>query len=253
MHAIILAAGRGNRLAGFNPDDRPKCLLEFGGRSLLERQLGDLFALGVGRATLVVGHEADRVIGHVSTLSERPRVDFAYNPAFQQGSVLSLLAAQQTLTGGGPVLVLDADVLFHPLLLQRLLAAAASDVCLLDRNFEPGEEPVKIALHQGRIVEFRKRLPAGLEYDLIGESVGFFRFGAEIAAKIAQTCERYRLEGLLDAPHEEVLRDVMLAQPDTFDCVDVSGLPWIEIDFPDDIERAVKEVMPAIRADIADF
>ena len=43
MHAIILAAGRGNRLADFNPDGRPKCLMEFGGRSLLARQLDILF------------------------------------------------------------------------------------------------------------------------------------------------------------------------------------------------------------------
>ena len=43
MHAIIRAAGQGNRLAEFNPDGRPKCLLEFGGRSLLARQLDILF------------------------------------------------------------------------------------------------------------------------------------------------------------------------------------------------------------------
>ena len=74
MHAIILAAGRGNRLVDFNPDGRPKCLLEFGGRSLLARQLDVLFQLGIRQATLVVGYEADQIIEHVGTLSSRPEV-----------------------------------------------------------------------------------------------------------------------------------------------------------------------------------
>lgn len=248
MQAIILAAGQGNRLAASNADGRPKCLLEFGGRSLLERLLQSLFTLGVGRATLVVGYEADRIIEHVSTLASRPQVDFAYNPAFRQGSVLSLLTARQTLTAGDPVLVLDADVLFHPRLLERLLASTAANACLLDRNFERGEEPVKMALRQGRIVEFRKLLAEGLEHDVVGESVGFFRFSAETAAKIARLCDRYALEGLLDAAYEEVLRDVMLADPGAFEPVDVSGLPWIEIDFAEDVERAAAEIMPAIAA-----
>ena len=88
MHAIILAAGQGNRLSEFNPDARPKCLLEFGGKSLLSRQLDSLFSCGVSQVTLVVGYEADQIIEHVGTLSSRPDVAFVYNPAYTDGSVL---------------------------------------------------------------------------------------------------------------------------------------------------------------------
>jgi choline kinase len=253
MHAIILAAGRGNRLAEFNPDGRPKCLLEFGGRSLLARQLDSLFRFGVRRATLVLGYEADLIIDHVSTLSSRPEVAFVYNPAFIQGSVLSLLAAQEVMTSGETVLVLDADVLFHPQIMQTLIESPHQNCFLIDQDFIAGDEPVKIAIHQGKLVEFRKAPPAELVFDTLGESVGFFKFNGEIATKIAQVCANYRTEGLLDAPHEEALRDVLLALPSVFACEDVSGLPWLEVDFPEDVERAVKEVLPAIRKDLADF
>jgi choline kinase len=57
----------------------------------------------------------------------------------------------------------------------------------------------------------------------------------------------------LDAPHEEALRDVLLAMPAEFACEDVSGLPWLEVDFPEDMERAIKLVLPAIRKDFADY
>ena len=65
MHAIILAAGRGSRLAEHNPEGHPKCLMEFGGRSLLERHLDVLNQMGVRKADLILGFEADRIIDHV--------------------------------------------------------------------------------------------------------------------------------------------------------------------------------------------
>lgn len=253
MHAIILAAGRGNRLADFNPDGRPKCLLEFGGRSLLARQLDSLFQAGVRHVTLVVGYEADLIIDHVGALSSRPEVAFVYNPAYLKGSVLSLLAAKEVMTSGETVLVLDADVLYHPRIMQTLVESPNPNCYLIDRDFAAGDEPVKIAIHEGKMVEFRKALPADLEFDTLGESVGFFKFNGEIAAEISRTCSGYNTEGLWGAPHEEALRDVLLAMPSAFDCEDVTGLPWLEVDFPEDIERAIKEILPAIREDIADF
>ena len=253
MHAIILAAGRGNRLADFNPDGRPKCLLEFGGRSLIARQLDILAQMGVAKATLVLGYEADRVIEHVGTLASRPELAFVYNPAYLDGSVLSLLAARDVMTRAASVLVLDADVLFHPRIMQSLIESPHENCFLIDRDFDSGDEPVKVAIHRGRMVEFRKALPADLKFQVLGESVGFFKFDGNIAVKIAQICMGYKSEGLLDAPHEEALRDILLALPRAFAYEDITGLPWLEVDFPEDIERAVKEVLPAIRNDIEDF
>lgn len=253
MHAIILAAGRGSRLAHYNPDGDPKCLMEFGGRSLLARHLDLLHRFGVRQADLVVGYEADRIVEHVATLASRPDIALHFNPRYEQGSVLSLWAAADSLCSGRPVLVMDADVLYHPVILERLVQTSIENCYLLDRDFAHGEEPVKIAVRDGVMVEFRKRLDEGLAYDTIGESVGFFRFGPDCAAQIAEACARYDAEGLADAPHEEALRDILLAQPANFGFEDVSGLPWIEIDFPEDVKRAGLEILPAIRRDFPDF
>lgn len=257
MHAIILAAGRGSRLACYNPDGAmngsPKCLMEFGGRSLLARHLDLLRRFGVAKADLVVGYEADRIVEYVATLDSRPEIALRFNPRYEQGSVLSLWAAAETLRAGEPVLVMDADVLYHPNILQALVETSVENCYLLDRDFVPGDEPVKIAVRDDVMVEFRKRLPADLQYDLLGESVGFFRFGPDCAARIADACGRYEAEGLGDAPHEEALRDVLLAHPREFGYEDVTGLPWIEIDFPEDVERAGAEILPAIRRDWPDF
>ena len=97
------------------------------------------------------------------------------------------------------------------------------------------------------------QLEPGLKYDVIGESVGFFRFGPDCALAIVRECARFDTEGLGDAPHEEALRNVLLANPESFGFEDVSGLPWIEIDFPEDVLRAADEILPAVRADCPEF
>ncbi|WP_354695827.1 phosphocholine cytidylyltransferase family protein [Elongatibacter sediminis] len=252
MHAIILAAGRGRRLAGQISDGLPKCLLEFGGKSLLRRHLELLWRGGVSQVDLVVGYEADAIIEHVGRLSERPAAAFHFNPRFEEGSVVSLLAGRETLESGSDVVLMDADVLYHPVILTRLLRSDHANCFLMDRDFTPGDEPVKIALRDGRIVEFRKQLAGDLRFDRLGESVGFFRFDGSMAATMAGECARFESEGMSDAPHEEAIRNVVLRAPQLFGVEDVTGLPWIEIDFPEDVTRAADEILPAIRADHPD-
>ncbi len=253
MHAIILAAGRGSRLAEHNPEGKPKCLLELGGRSLLARHLDLLYLNGVRQVDLVIGYEADQIIEHIGQLRSRPDVAFHFNPRYLQGSVISLLCAAETLKAGDDVVIMDADVLYHPAILERLLRSPHANCFLLDRDFVPGDEPVKIAVHDGLMVEFRKQLKPGLEYDQLGESVGFFKFDADMAARIADECLRHEREGLADAPHEEALRNILLSDTQQCSFEDVSGLPWVEIDFPADVLRARDEILPAIRREHANF
>jgi choline kinase len=253
MHAIILAAGRGSRLAEHNPIGQPKCLMEIGGRSLLSRHLDLLQQLRIRRVDLVVGYEADQIIEHVAHSISRPEVAFHFNPRYQQGSVISLWAAHESLLLGSDTLLMDADVLYHPEILKRLVDSKRPNCFLLDQDFVPGDEPVKIAVRDGLMVEFRKRLEADLDYQFLGESVGFFRFSAAMSAKLAEECARFDAEGLADAPHEEALRNLLMLEPAAFGFEDVSGLPWIEIDFPEDVTRASSQILPAIRQDYPDF
>ena len=251
MHAIILAAGQGRRLAGSNPDGLPKCLLEVGGRSLLDRQLEALFHEGIRHVTLVTGYKAGLIVEHVGTLMTRPEVAFVYNPAYARGSMLSLLAAHDALTCGEDVLVLDANVLFHPQILQVLIESPQRNCFLIDRDSEFGDGAIKIAMDKDQVAEFRNSFRNSPCYEVFSCSLGIFKFGAEVAAEIAHVCEDYEAEGLLGAPHEESLRDVLLANPENFGCADVSGMPWIAICDSEDVERANGQVLPAILNDTA--
>ena len=247
MRAVILAAGIGKRLEAPVDGRRPKCLLRFGGKSLLARHIESLRRHGVTDVVIVTGYGADLVEAEIDALRLDPRPLTLRNADFERGSVVSMWCAREHMVRDGDEIVLmDADVLFDDRVLSRLLRSPHGDCILLDRDFEPGEEPVKLCLKAGVAVEFRKRVPEDLEFDDAGESVGFFRFSAATAGELSRRTAEYVEGGRRDEPHEEVIRDLVLDAPERFSFEDVSGLPWIEIDFPDDVRRAEREVLPLL-------
>jgi choline kinase len=240
--AVILAAGVGRRLG---TDAGPhKILLTFGGRTLLERHLRALREVGVGEVWITVGHAGDAIRQEVARLG-RFAVRFVENPRYRDGSLLSLQAQGPRLRAGRPVLLMDGDVLYDPRMLRRLLDAPAENALLIDRELEPGDEPVKVCFNAGgAICDFRK-VPehAGVRH---GESVGFFRFSAAGAAALADRCDARAAKGPASLEYEEAIRDLILADPQRFDAVDVTDLAWTEIDFEADVAKARDDVLPKL-------
>ncbi len=250
MRAIILAAGRGLRLQQPLEAQHPKCLLRFDDVTLLERHLRLLGALGVTEIVLALGFQSEQVEAELARLGRHAEI--VLNPQFDLGSVLTVHTAAEALTRGGDVLLMDADVLYDESILQALVAQPERPVdrLLIDRDFEAGDEPVKLCAKDGVPVELRKQLAADLQYDTIGESVGFFRFSEPTAKRLAEIVAGYVDSGRAHLPHEEAVRDLLLESGHTFDIADVTGAPWIEIDFPNDVARAADEVLPQLRHNI---
>jgi choline kinase len=247
MRAIILAAGRGSRLQQTADRQVPKCLLTFGGRSLLERHLQLLEAAGIEEIVLVLGFRHEIIEAELERLGCRARVEIVLNPRYELGSMLTVHSAAGPLTRGGDVLLMDADVLYD----ERIMTALASDRrpvnrLLIDRDFEAGEEPVKVCVSAGVPIELRKKLEPGLKYDTIGESVGFFRFDEQASRRLAAIVEDHVASSRAHLPHEEAVRDLLRERSQSFEVCDVTGAPWIEIDFPADVARAMEEVLPQL-------
>jgi choline kinase len=248
MQAVLLVAGVGRRL-GPAHDGRPKVLLPFGGKTLLQRHIEILGACGVEQVLLVVGHRADLINAELDRIVTRttPRVRVVENPRYTEGSVVSLWTARDALRDAAarPTLLMDGDVLYDARLLGRLLTTSHADCALLDRNIEPGDEPVKLCIDAaGRIVDLHKKPSEQGAWH--GESVGFFRISPTTAGALAERVDAYVAGGRAHMEYEEPLRDVMLAGG-SFGFEDVTGLPWTEIDFAEDVRRATDEVLPRLR------
>jgi choline kinase len=247
MRAIILAAGRGSRLQ--QNQEMPKCLLRFGGLSLLERHLRMLKTLGVTEVVLALGFRDDLVAAELDRLGWQPRPQIVLNPRFELGSVLTVHTVAEAMTRGGDVLLMDADVLYDERIARALLAGAGPvNRVLVDRDFEAGDEPVKVCVQNGIPIELRKQLAPDLKYDDIGESVGFFRFDETAARRLAAIVAQYVNSDRSQLPHEEAVRDLIRERSQVIEVTDVTGSPWIEIDFPLDVVRAEREILPQLQA-----
>ncbi|AOJ65630.1 ADP-glucose pyrophosphorylase [Burkholderia ubonensis] len=247
MRAIILAAGLGLRLQQPPEAQFPKCLLRFDDASLLERHLRVLDAAGVDEIVLALGFQSGKVEEELKRLGRRAEI--VLNERYDLGSVLTVHTVADAMTRGGDVLLMDADVLYDESILHALVANPDQPVdrLLIDRDFEAGDEPVKLCLKNGVPVELRKQLAVDLDYDTIGESVGFFRFTEGTARRLAAIVAGYVDSGRANMPHEEAVRDLLLEGGHAFDVADVTGAPWIEIDFPNDVARATQDILPLIQ------
>lgn len=252
MKAIMLAAGVGRRLYGDGGDQPSKALLEFGGKTLLRRHIEVLRPGGIEELSVVVGYRKEDILAEAVSVAGADFVSGIENPDFLDGPIISLWCARHVLRSGEAILFMDADVLYHPSLLKRLLRSPHENCFLLDRDIEPGEDPVRLCIRDGKPVDFGKKVEG--DFDLVGEWPGFLRLSPRIAARVADATETYIERGESGANYEEAVRDVLLDEPaGTFGYEDITGIPWIEIDFPSDLLRAEKQVLPRIIAEPPEF
>ena len=238
MKGVILAAGKGSRLNG-TAGDKPKCLVEAGGITLLERQIRTLEAAGIEDIVVVVGCQADRV-----RLVGGPGVEYVENVRFAEtNSLYSLWTARALLYQG--FVVLNCDVLFHPALLDDLLTTHQDAALLMQHRVaaDPpyGDEEMKVKLRGDLVIDMSKSMdPAEAD----GENLGIVKFGPKSAPHLVSILDRIVGEGGLRDWAPKAFRE--FAQDLPLHAVGTGGRPWIEIDFPEDYRRAVAEVLPAI-------
>lgn len=245
MKAILYAAGIGRRLEE-KFGKRPKVLLEFGGKSLLEWHLIRLCEAGVKELVIVTGYCREMLEAKLEELRFKfpLAIRTVNNPDFAEGSVLSFhVSVPEMERPGGPLLLMDADVLYPAEMLRRLIRSPHPTALLIDREYSTADDdPVLVPVRDERPFDFVKKWSG--KADVVGESIGFFKVDPpDLPALIAETRKRSSGEGRKDS-YDDVTR--VLVRAGRFGAEDVTGLPWTEIDFPGDVERAEREVLPAI-------
>jgi choline kinase len=238
MRAIILAAGKGTRLKGV-AGDKPKCLAGVGEFSLIERQIFALRASGIDDIVVVVGFCADKV----RTVCG-PEIEYVENPIFfRTSSLYSLWLARHRLGDG--FVVLNSDVLVHPQLIADLMTARYEDALLIsykDKTTPPlGDEEMKIKVSGGQVMDISKAMHPD---DADGENVGIVKFGSAGASLLSRQVGMLIAKGNHRAWAPRAFREFARVRP--LHAIGTRGLPWIEIDFPEDYYLAVNKILPEI-------
>jgi choline kinase len=236
--AIILSAGQGSRLGALT-HDRPKCLIEFAGRTLLDRQLDTLAASGIQQAVVVTGFRDDQIEAALERrrqAGDGPSVRTLFNPFYKVAdNTGSLYMAREALEGD--TLVWNGDTMVSPALMARVVANDRPGICVtIDRKAGSYDaDDMKVVEEGGRLRAIGKRLTDAEGVN--AESIGLLAFRAGGA-------ERFRaaIEEAMRSPEGTqiwYLRVIHhLAQSSDVWTLDISGEEWGEVDFPEDVSRA---------------
>ncbi len=231
MKAIILAAGVGKRLA--STKDRPKCLIRLNGKTILDRYFESFEQLGITGAVILVGHMKDKIVEEIGPEKNGIPVTYIDNEKYREGNIYTVHLASSEFDDD--ILMMDADVVYHPELLRRLVKSPNPSSYLMDEGFieENGEE-CKVAALGGRVVANNRVITA--EYDRIGEGLGFLKLSKPTAGVFRQIVQSFIDAGKVGNEYEDALEELLGREAVGFEPTD--GLPWCEIDFDEDVEKA---------------
>lgn len=191
MKVIIIAAGLGIRL---NPltDDMPKCMLDIGGKSILQRQLDVLKECDIDDIVIIRGYKKE--------LIDYPDVKYYYNDNYQNNNILaSLFYAEEEMEG--EFIVSYSDILYKRQVVEKLLACKASISLVVDtkwkeiyenRTEHPVSEAEKVLVKDNRVIKIGKDpITADEAY---GEFIGLSKFSAEGAKVLKSNYHRVKKE-----------------------------------------------------------
>jgi choline kinase len=229
MEAVILAAGIGKRLRPITAD-RPKCLLEIDGKTLLERQVDQLRQNGIRHIGIVVGYMAMRVMDRV-----RPGdgISYIYNPHYAtSNNVVSMRMALDRVTDR--FVYLMGDCIFEDDLLSRLIAQDSSNTVAVDFSARHSDNEVMVSLCGDKVV----RIGKGIGDDPgQGRFAGAVKLGRDIAHIMRSEIDRLIAAGRSDLYTCDVLDTMIRRRALAVSFIDVTDLFWDEIDNVKDWER----------------
>lgn len=252
MKAVILAAGMGVRLRPFTYT-KPKALIEFDGITITEMCLRAFSELGITEVAIVIGWFGDLIQRRIGDNYQGMRIWYFHNPFYQiTGGAHSLWFVRQFFEGA-PCVIADGDHLIDQRLLEKLLKAPYENCMLVDdlQRIEKLSEETVIMGRDG-IIRYLAWSPTGelckmlKPEDCIGEAVVIVKLGAEASRVLSEEVDRYVREGSSGKLEIITPLNKTFRRCDTH-YISTGGLPWIEIDFPEDLERAKNEIYPKIK------
>ncbi len=241
MQAIILAAGYSKRM-GKKTQDKPKCLIEIGGRTILGRMLENLVDAGVDELVMTVGYRHQMIRDFIIAKFPNLKVEYLLNNDYENNNNgYSLWMTREKARG--PLFLLDSDILFDRRILDLLLESSEENCLAVRTSDSIGEEEMKIALKDGtlEVAEISKQVDVKKAF---GESIGIEKFSQTYLDKLYQTLEKRiikedRINEFYEASFQELIDNGAPLYS-----ADIGPNKAAELDLPEDIESAKTDILP---------
>lgn len=234
MKAVILAGGSGTRIQSLT-NGSPKSLLPLGDTTLLGHSLRCLNDAGVTELIISIGYRKQEIIEYVKE-NWHGTVEFVFNPHFDTTNVLYSFWLALPFLDDRDFLFLHADTVFSAEILAHLIAhrAKAQMVFAVD-NHPCQDEEMKVRVIDSKVVEVTKQMAWDVSD---GEFLGLARISGSEIAGLRRHAEALFEDRVFNAFFELAVQRMIDEDGLQVEVLDVSGLPWREVDFPEDYEAA---------------
>ena len=220
-------------------DNKPKCLLEVAGKTLLQRTIDAMLQAGITELVVVTGYRAEMIRDFITVHYPQLAVNYLDNVDYEHNNNIYSLWMAGKVVRGREFLLMDSDILCDP---KAVMAVAhETEPALALNRHELGEEEMKIVVDKdNRITEISKTCRVE---DAIGESVGIEKVTSEYSEALYRELDvMIEQEGLIDIFYERAF-ERLIPQGHQFKVVDTTNYFSYELDTPEDFERAT-EAMP---------
>lgn len=245
MKAVILAAGFCSRIRSIT-NGVPKSLLRFGDRTILDFQIESLFDAGIETIAIVTGYGKEHIIEHIAQRhpEKRDSIRFVVNPKFATTNNIYSLWLARGWVGESDFICLNADVLYHPRIILPAVSTRADISMIIDKEFR--EETMKVIIEDGKVLAMSKSIP---RQEAKGTYIGITTFSRRICRPLfAAIADLIAEDGANEFFNVAVERLIASGTPVRF--TTTKGLPWAEVDDPDDLRYAQTRVYPRLVAEL---
>lgn len=235
MKIIVLAAGRGSRL-GERTKDRPKCMCEFNGRSLLNRCMESLAQAGIQRDDIGI------VTGYRSELFDLPDITLFHNANWENTNMFCSLLEAEAWLQQEPCIVCYSDIVFSPKAIEALVLCQSPLALTYYTGFwelwcarmeDPLSDLETFKLDaDGKLLEIGKKPQS--RSDIQGQYMGLIRFTPESWKWVRETIQKPLPKPVQKLDMTTLLQG-MLDQGHPIQTIATDDL-WLECDTQQDIE-----------------
>ena len=242
MQVVLLAAGMAQRLRPLT-DLCPKCLLDVGGKSVLERALDALMQFGLADFVIVTGYKASMIRERVEERYPKLSVAWITNERYAEtNNAYSLMLAETAVRG--EFLLLDSDILFPPALVKKMLECQEMPSIALDCH-PCCEEEIKILLDaHGYVSDIGKDIEPS---QAAGESIGIEIFSDAARQELFRTLHRRIVSERRENEFYEASFKQMIGNGTKFRAVDTTAFAAMEIDSIEDLQKARERYRAEVR------
>ena len=235
LKAVIVAAGEAKRLWPVTKDI-PKCFLPINGTPLIEYSLRALKQNGIHQVGFVVGYLKDKFPEVLAS-----RYTYIFNPFYALTNNMASLWFAKHFIGDSDFIYSHSDLLYHPDILTMTVQSDA-EIALAVEKTDCDREMMKVKVDGEYLVESSKDVPLSEAY---GEWTGIAKFTSAGWKKYLAEVEQLLAEGDFNA-YDTKAMNRLAKKEKVIKIVGFQNLPFIEIDFMEDLQKAKQEIINLI-------